>query len=152
MSAGTNAFGSKAGFNQSGGTYFMTLSALDGAAGVTGTYINTLTTAGSNSGGAWVSPSLSLVAMSTVLAASNAGSASTLVGTGKLLKDMGRTVVSAGRTFRKFAPVIPASAASSFGVTGGAAVNPNTGYGSFYLEVGRDGVAPATPAPIVRYF
>ena len=152
MSAGTNAFGSKAGFNQSGGTYFMTLSALDGAAGVTGTYINTLTTAGSNSGGAWVSPSLSLVAMSTVLAASNAGSASTLVGTGKLLKDMGRTVVSAGRTFRKFAPVIPASAASSFGVTGGAAATPNTGYGSFYLEVGRDGLSPATPAPIARYF
>ena len=152
MSAGTNAFGSKAGFNQSGGAYFMTLAALDGAAGVTGTYINTLTTAGSNSGGAWVGPSLSLVAMSTVLGGSNAGSASTLVGTGKLLKDMGRTVVSAGRTFRKFAPVIPASAASSFGVTGGAAATPNTGYGSFYLEVGRDGLSPATPAPIARYF
>jgi len=152
MSAGTNAFGSKAGFNQSGGAYFMTLAALDGALGATGTFINTLTTAGSNSGGAWVGPSLSLVAMSTVLGGSNAANASTLVGTGKLLKDMGRTVVSAGRTFRKFAPVIPASAASSFGVAGGAAATPNTGYGSFYLEVGRDGLAPATPAPIVKYF
>ena len=152
MSAGTNAFGSKAGFNQSGGAYFMTLAALDGALGATGTYINTLATAGSNSGGAWVSPTFSLVAMSTVLGGSNAANASTLVGTGKLLKDMGRTVVSAGRTFRKFAPVIPASVASSFGVTGGAAVTPNTGYGSFYLEVGRDGLAPATPAPIVKYF
>ena len=152
MSAGTNAFGSKAGFNQSGGTYFMTLAALDGALGATGTYINTLATAGSNSGGAWVSPTFSLVAMSTVLGGSNAGNASTLVGTGKLLKDMGRTVVSAGRTFRKFAPVLPASAASSFGVTGGAAATPNTGYGSFYLEVGRDGLSPATPAPIARYF
>jgi len=152
MSAGTNAFGSKAGFNQSGGAYFMTLAALDGALGATGTFINTLTTAGSNSGGAWVGPSLSLVAMSTVLGGSNAANASTLVGTGKLLKDMGRTVVSAGRTFRKFAPVIPASAASSFGVAGGAAATPNTGYVSFYLEVGRDGLAPATPAPIVKYF
>ena len=156
MSAGTNAFGSKAGFNQSGGAYFMTLAALDGAAGVTGTYINTLTTAGSNSGGAWVSPTLSLVAMSTVLGGTGvtAAGASTLVGTGKLLKDMGRTVVSAGRTFRKFAPVIPASVASSFGVAGGPATTPNTGYGSFYLEVGRDGLNPttATPAPIARYF
>ena len=152
MSAGTNAFGSKAGFNQSGGAYFMTLAALDGALGATGTYINTLATAGSTSGGAWVSPTFSLVAMSTVLGGSNAANASTLVGTGKLLKDMGRTVVSAGRTFRKFAPVIPASAASSFGVAGGAAATPNTGYGSFYLEVGRDGLAPATPAPIVKYF
>ena len=154
MSAGTNAFGAKAGFNQSGGAYFMTLAALDGAAGATGTFINTLTTAGSNSGGAWVGPTLSLVAMSTVLGGTNvvAANASTLVGTGRLLRDMGRTVVSAGRTFRKFAPVIPASAASSFGVAGGAAASPNTGYGSFYLEVSRDGVAPATPAPIVRYF
>jgi len=156
MSAGTNAFGSKAGFNQSGGTYFMTLNGLGGATGATGTYINTLATAGSNSGGAWVSPTFSLVAMSTVLGfpLSNASNASTLVGTGKLLKDMGRTVVSAGRTFRKFAPVIPATAASSFGVAGGPATTPNSGYGSFYLEVGRDGLNPAAaaPAPIARYF
>lgn len=154
MSAGTNAFGSKAGFNQSGGTYFMTLTGLDAAAGALGPYINTLTTAGSNSGGAWVGPTLSNVPMSTILglAAGSASNASTLVGGGKLLKDMGRTVVSAGRTFRKFAPVLPASVASSFGVTGGAAATPNTGYGSFYLEVGRDGLAPAAAAPIARYF
>jgi len=154
MSAGTNAFGAKPGFNQSGGAYFMTLAALDGAAGATGTFINTLTTAGSNSGGAWVGPSLSLVAMSTVLGGTNvvASNASTLVGTGKLLRDMGRTVVSAGRTFRKFAPVLPASAASSFGVAGGAATTTGAGYGSFYLEVGREGLSPATPAPIARYF
>ena len=153
MSAGTNAFGAKAGFNQSGGAYFMTLAALEATPG-TAVYTNTLSAAGSNSGGAWVPPTLALANMSNILGsgATSHANASALVGSNKLLKDMGRTVVSAGRTFRKFAPVIPASAASSFGVTGAAAVTPNSGYGSFYLEVGRDGVAPATPAPIARYF
>ena len=159
MSAGTNAFGAKAGFNQSGGTYFMTLAALDAALGARGDYINMLTTAGSNSGGAWVGPTLSNVPMSTILgfgvgAASNA---STIVGSGKLLKDMGRTVVSAGRTFRKFAPVLSGNALSTFGVVGGAGTSTNAGYGSFYLEVGREGSAltnsgVGSPAPIARYF
>ena len=157
MSAGTNAFGAKAGFNQSGGGHFMTLAALDGAAGVTGVYINALVTPGSNSGGAFSNPTLALTAMSTILGFSNstagAAAASTIVGGGKLLKDMGRTVVSAGRTFRKFAPVA-AGLASTFGVVGaaGSTTTGNTGFASFYLEVGREGVGSSTPAPIVRYF
>lgn len=156
MSAGTNAFGSKAGFNQSGGAYFMTLAALEATPG-TEVFVNTLVTAGSNSGGAWVGPTLALAKMSNVIgvgAGVSHANASALVGSGKLLKDMGRTVVSSGRTFRKFAPVIPATAASSFGVAGGPAATPNSGYGSFYLEVGRDGLNPTTaaPAPIARYF
>lgn len=157
MSSGTNAFPSKAGFNQSGGAHFMTLTGLDGAAGVTGTYINTLVNAGSNSGGAFTGPTLALVAMSTVIGAgTTATAASTLVGGNKLLKDMGRTVVSAGRTFRKFAPVVSGLGASSFGVVGAPGSGANSGYGSFYLEVGREGFAGAAgagaPAPIVRYF
>ena len=152
MSAGTNAFGAKAGFNQSGGAYFMTLAALEPSVlNTTDSFIHTLATAGSNSGGAWVAPTLAKASMSSVVG-SNTNNASTLVASGKLLRDMGRTVVSAGRTFRKFAPVLPAAAASSFGVTGSAAVSPNSGYASFYLEVGRDGLSPATPAPIARYF
>jgi len=152
MSSGTNAFGAKAGFNQSGGTYFMTLAALEPSVlNQTDSFIHTLATAGSNSGGAWVPPTLAKVSMSSIVGG-NTNNASTLVASGKLLKDMGRTVVSAGRTFRKFAPVIPASTLSSFGVTGSAAASPNSGYASFYLEVGRDGLAPATPAPIARYF
>jgi hypothetical protein len=76
---------------------------------------------------------------------------SSLVQTGALLKDMGRTVVSSGRTFRKFAPVVSgAPTASSLGVFGSTNAAPNAGYGSFYLEVGREGAG--TPAPIARYF
>jgi len=150
MSAGTNAFGARAGFNQSGGAYFMTLTGLDGAAGVAGAYINTLTSAGSNSGGAWSNPTFSNVAMCNILGSGiPASNASTIVGGNKLLKDMGRTVVSAGRTFRKFAPVV-AGLPSSFGVVGQAGATPNAGFGSFYLEVGREGAG--TPAPVVRYF
>ena len=151
MSAGTNAFGARAGFNQSGGGHFMTLAPLDGAQGATPNFINTLLTAGSNSGGAFSNPTFSTVTMVTVLGSgTTAVSASTIVGTNKLLEDMGRTVVSAGRTFRKFAPVV-AGLPSSFGTVGQAGATPNTGYGSFYLEVGREG-AGSTPAPIVRYF
>lgn len=159
MSSGTNAFGPRAGFNQSGGAYFIALSGLDGAAGAVGTYINQLSVASSGSGGASVAPSLALVPMSTILGANvTPAGASTIVGTGKLLKDMGKTVVSAGRTFRKFAPVVQGLSASTFGVVGAAAAAANAGYGSFYLEVGREGsgasngVAAGSPAPIARYF
>ena len=163
MSSGTNAFGARAGFNQSGGAYFMTLAAFEtqgvsGAAPAIGTYVNALVTGGSNSGGAWVPPTLSTVTMSNILGASTAGQASTmgasigLTAANKLLKDMGRTVVSAGRTFRKFAPVV-ASNPSSFGTVGAAGATPNAGYGSFYLEVGREGAgAGSNVAPIARYF
>jgi hypothetical protein len=158
MSSGTNAFGSKAGFNQSGGTYFMTLAALEATPG-TAVFTNTLSAAGSNSGGAWVPPTLALANMSNVLGSgiTSHANASALVGSGKLLKDMGRTVVSAGRTFRKFAPVLSGNALSTFGVVGAAGTSTNAGYGSFYLEVGRDGSALAnsgagSPAPIARYF
>jgi len=74
---------------------------------------------------------------------------------------MGKTVVSAGRTFRKFAPVVAGLGVSSFGVVGAPAAtgNANSGYGSFYLEVGREGLGPTPvanttlgPAPIARYF
>ena len=164
MSAGANAFGARAGFNQSGGAHFICVSALEtlgvaGAAPAVGGFVNVLTAAPSGSGGAVVAPTLSTVTMSNVLTAANAGQASTmgsLVGQGKLLKDMGKTVVSAGRTFRKFAPVVSnAGTLSSFGVVGSAASGANAGYGSFYLEVGREGQngAPFTaPAPIARYF
>jgi hypothetical protein len=154
MSAGTNAYGARAGFNQSGGAYFMCVQALDGDAGAAGSYINQLTAAPSGSGGAVVAPTLARVAMSTILGAgTTAANASTMVGTGKLLKDMGKTVISAGRTFRKFAPVVSAAGTvSSFGVVGAAAAGANAGYGSFYLEVGREGQGPAAAAPIARYF
>ena len=161
MSAGTNAYGAKCGFNQSGGAYFMVVTALEtlntaGVASAAPGFVNVLTAAATGSGGAVVAPTLSTVTMSNVLTAANPGQASTmgsLVGQGKLLKDMGKTVVSAGRTFRKFAPVVvSAGTNSSFGIVGVAASGATAGYGSFYLEVGREGQGSATPAPIARYF
>jgi hypothetical protein len=157
MASGTNAFTSRAGFNQSGGSHFIVLTALEpDVTNQTNTYINTITTAGSNSGGATTAPVLNKVSMSSILGFATNG-ASSLVGAGRLLKDEGRTIVSSGRTFRKFSPVVQGLSVSSFGKVGAAATGPNTGFGSFYLEVGREGSATASvttgaPAPIARYF
>ena len=144
-----------AGFNQSGGAYYMVLQNLETVGtGAAGAYIKALETAGSNSGGAWVGPTLVAVSMSTILGNTGTvgatGQGSTLVAAGALLRDMGKTIVSSVRVFRKFAPVVAAGTFnSSFGTVGQAAVAPNTGYGSFYLEIGREGTG--VPAPIVRY-
>jgi hypothetical protein len=169
MSSGTNAHPARAGFNQSGGAYFVCLASLDtntgAAAGLAGSvggasYVTALVNAGSNSGGAFVNPTLSTVTMTSIIGAgTTTGNAQSVVGSGKLLKDMGKTVVSAGRTFRKFAPVVAGLGVSSFGTVGGPAVGANSGYGSFYLEVGREAFGPTPvanttlgPAPIARYF
>jgi len=156
MSTGTNAYGARAGFNQSGGAYFIVMTALANSDGTTTTnnFVNTVTTAPSGSGGAVVAPVLAPTLMSAVIGAgTTAANAASFVQAGKLLKDMGKSVVSAGRVFRKFAPVVSAAnTVSSFGVVGAAGTATNAGYGSFYLEVGREGAGPATPAPILRYF
>ena len=146
----TGAHPLKAGFNQSGGAYFMTLAPLEAVTG-TAVYVNSLTSAGSNSGGAFTSPTLALATMASIIGTgTTAGNAAALVGSNVILKDMGKTVVSSGRVFRKFAPV---ARNTSNGVVGQGAVAPNAGYGSFYLEVGREtvGGTGALPAPIARY-
>ena len=168
----TGAHPVKAGFNQSGGAYFMITQPLTltgaGVAAPATTYIPTglmshmhvLASAGSNSGGAFVAPTLAVANARDafgVAAADTAGIAGALaeVAQGKLLRDMGKTVVSSGRTFRKFAAVGTGNAryANSFGVAGGPGTAPNAGYATFYLEVGREGSAGATtaPAPVARY-
>jgi len=148
MAANSSAHPVKAGFNQSGGAYFIIV----GSAGLTNAHINSIATAASGSGGAAVPPSLQAVAATDASVGLVVGD----VATGKLLKDMGKSVVSANRVFRKFAVVGSAHAskyASSFGVEGGVATAPNAGYGTFYLEVGREGQGQAAvPAPIARYF
>ena len=124
------------------------------------THLHTISAAGSNSGGAFVPPRLALTSASNVFGLGSGATAqqgsntATEVRQGKLLKDMGKTIVSSGRTFRKFAVAGTASEryASSFGVAGGPAVAPNAGYASFYLEVGREGAGTALPAPVARYF
>jgi len=154
MAANSSAHPCVAGFNQSGGAYFIVLGALANSDGTTTTanYVHTVTTAAAGSGGATAAPVLAPTLMSAVIGATTtAANAASFVQPTKLLKDMGKSVVSAGRVFRKFAPVVNTGANSSFGVVGAAGTALNTGYGSFYLEVGREG-AGATPAPITRYF
>jgi hypothetical protein len=76
-------------------------------------------------------------------------------GTG-LLKDMGRTVVSAGRTFRKVQLVVNNSqrnganfALSTNGVAGAINTTPIQDFLTGYIELGFDGTGPS--APVVPY-
>jgi hypothetical protein len=154
----TGAHPSHAGWNQSGGAHFIIMTNLGNA----GVYINTLVNAGSNSGGAFASATLASNTASNAFGATTAAhetEAIAAVTAGRLLKDMGKTIVSSGRTFRKFQTVGGGAGnyASTFGVQGGNAGVPtaaNAGYASFYLEVGREGSAGGArlPAPILRYF
>ena len=78
-----------------------------------------------------------------------AGGTSTINASGKLLKDMGRTVVSSTRVFRKVQVVVPGNQLSSFGVSGPAGTTPNSDYFTGYIELGFDG--SGTPAPVARF-
>ena len=111
---------------------------------------NTGTLGGSFSTAVWANSSLSGTTpagwLSTSLA--TAGSA--------ILKDMGRTVVSANRTFRKIQYVVPANrAASTFGVSGTTITGESyfTGYIELGLGEGSQGTASEAggPAPVAHY-
>ncbi len=65
-----------------------------------------------------------------------------------LLKDMGRTVVSAGRTFRRVQMVVPDAAYSATGGVGGAAAGTDSDYMCGYIELGLNG--NGSPSPFVR--
>jgi hypothetical protein len=65
-----------------------------------------------------------------------------------LLRDMGRTVVSAGRTFRRVQMVVPDAAFSATSGVGGAAAGVDADYLCGYIELGLDG--NGSPAPYVR--
>ncbi len=134
MATNSSSHPAKAGYNQSGGAYFICISSIRD---------NLLTlTAGTGSGGATTVGSF---------AAYNDGTnaASTVSGLGRVIKDMGRTVVSAGRTFRKFQSVVATDNGSSpsFGVTG-----PSTTYLTFYLETGREGANADASLPLIARF
>ena len=66
-----------------------------------------------------------------------------------ILKDMGRTVVSSLRTFRKVQLVLPS--VSTFGVVGpaGVAAIPGQDYFTGYIELGFEG--NNTPAPVAHF-
>jgi hypothetical protein len=65
-----------------------------------------------------------------------------------LIKDMGRTVVSSGRTFRKVQLVT--STVSTFGVGGSQGTTPIEDYLTGYIELGFDGNT-GLPAPFAVY-
>jgi hypothetical protein len=69
---------------------------------------------------------------------------------GAILKDMGKTVVSSLRTFRKVQLVRTnaASTRSTFGV-GGSAATTGEDYYSGYIELGFEG--NGTPAPVAHF-
>ena len=72
-----------------------------------------------------------------------------LTGGYNLLKDLGKTVVSSGHTFRKIQVVSRQDGAgsSTFGV--GGSVNTNADYLTGYIELGFEG--NGTPAPVAHY-
>jgi len=157
-------------FNQSGGSYFITLATLVNS-------LQTLTP-GTGSGGATTTGTLTPYALGSGLVAAGTQAESLaqlerLVGTGRIILDMGRTVVSAGRTFRKFQAVNQLSNTTAVvngmapnavtganpGATVTSGVASSTGYLTFYLETGFNGTSGipsgsnvfGLPAPIARY-
>jgi hypothetical protein len=71
-------------------------------------------------------------------------------GTG-LLKDLGKNVISAGRTFRKIQLVVRQTGTNSTGGVEGNSLstNPNADYLTGYIEFGFEGTG--SPAPVVQY-
>ena len=69
-------------------------------------------------------------------------------GAGKL-RDLGKTVMSSGRMFRKVQLIAPNTATTStFGVEGNQSTSPNVDYLTGYIELGWEGNGQA--APVVR--
>ena len=70
-----------------------------------------------------------------------------------LLRDVGRTYISAGRTFRKVQLVVPQSTGtvSTFGVNGKTGTNPVEDFLTGYVEVGFDAASGTAPAPIAKF-
>ncbi len=143
MAANSGAFGAKPGYNQSGGGYYVTVGAVPLASTLG------LVTAGSGSGGAYAGPTLSTLTLTSTF--STFCGSTTAIAVGKVLRDMGKTVTSSNRTFRKFQLAV--NTASTGGVNGN--VPPQTNYAgdvgdlTFYLEVNRENGAGQ---PIARTF
>ena len=68
-----------------------------------------------------------------------------------LLRDMGKTVVSSLRTFRRVQLVIAGSNStlSTFGVRGQSGTNPSEDYFTGYIELGFEG--NGVPAPVAHF-
>jgi len=85
----------------------------------------------------WASTGYAVGVVSSLQGASNA------LGAGVVLRDMGKTVVSSSRTFRKVQYVI--STNSTFGVGGKSGTTPVVDYLTGYVELGFEGGGVPTP-------
>jgi hypothetical protein len=100
-----------------------------------------------------VPPTLALAAANDAAIGLVAGE----VAPGKLLKDMGKTIVSSGRTFRKIQVVGNTAnnytgSPSTFGVLGAAETGvPNTDYLTGYIELGVGDDVRAAPVPVALF-
>jgi hypothetical protein len=139
MSVNAGAHSVKGGFNQAGGAHFIVISDISAKLFAY--------TPGTNSGGATTTGTVATVAA----AALAAGTTPITLTAGKLIKDMGKSVVVGGVTYRKFQAVVAPTAANAGGQAG-----RTPEYYSFYLEVGREGQQTSGggggPAGIARYF
>lgn len=142
--ANSAAHSAKGGFNQSGGAHFIIITALEGKLNVF--------TPGTGSGGATTAGTMAVTGAATIAPGLGAGVAVAAVGVGKLIKDMGKSVIVDKVTYRKFQVVQTPSAILPAPGAGGQ-MGKSADYFSFYLEVGREGQATAPlPAGIARYF
>ena len=110
-------------------------------------------TAGSGAGGSYVPGSFTSSSWATAGNAAQSKYTSSIsgIGAGGLLRDMGKTVVSAGRTFRKIQ--LMCSTVSTAGVAGtgtGAASDFLVGY--IELASGLNGVSPGQSFAAVAYY
>lgn len=126
--------------------YYMPLSSLRG--------IIYAFTSGSGAGGSFAQGSFSTASWSTPDYNGNKPNPylSSINGAGAgLLRDMGKTIVSAGRTFRKVQLVVTGGAAVSTGGVQGASpnTNPVQDYLTGFIELGFDGAG--TPAPVAVF-
>lgn len=135
MAVNSSAHSARAGFNQSGGAYFIVVADISSKLFAY--------TPGTRSGGEATAGTVAAVTAATLAA----GTTPIALTAGKLIKDMGKSVVVGGVTYRKFQAVVAPSAANANGQAG-----RTPEYYSFYLEVGRDGAQNAGPAGIARYF
>jgi len=93
----------------------------------------------------WASTGYAVGVVSSLQGASNA------LGAGVVLRDMGKTVVSSSRTFRKVQYVVPANLANStFGVSGNTVAGES--YLTGYIELGFGGEGgTGLPTPVAHY-
>ena len=112
------------GFKQNNSAYLRVVSTVPPAAFLT-------YTAGTGSGGAYLPGSFATFAYGATI------DVSTNLQAGNSVKDMGRTVISSGRVFRKV-QVMKNTTAGLVGAIGGSVFDTTASFGTGYLEVAGD--------------